>query len=65
MDNVPVVGLIMCGVAIAIFLAIRQFWLWYFGVSRIIELLTSIDHSLQQLPAVKEDRFLHGRKRAA
>lgn len=54
MDSVFFVWLIMCGVAFGIFLAMRMFWLWYFGTSQIIALLTSIDHSLHQLPAVQD-----------
>lgn len=50
MDSDLIVWFIMLGVAFAIFLAVRQFWLWYFGVSRIVELLESIDHSLHHMP---------------
>ena len=65
MDSVPYVGLMMCGVAVVIFLAIRQFWLWYFGASRIIALLESIDESLQHLPAVQEYRWRKSHRQAA
>lgn len=39
---------------IILFLLTRMFWLWYFGMSEVHELLRSIDASLKCLPVVQE-----------
>ncbi len=54
-------GLVAIGIVwfIAMYLG-RAFVLWYLRISEAVELLRSIDFSLQQLPAVRQakiDRF--------
>ena len=48
--------------AVGIMLALRPVFLWYFGISRIIGHLASIDVSLRQLPAVQDYDQYSGRK---
>jgi hypothetical protein len=38
------------------FLVTRWFWCWYFKINELVNLLKSIDASLQQLPAVAKAR---------
>ncbi len=40
--------------AVLVVLLLRPVILWYFGISRIIKHLASIDVSLRQLPAVRD-----------
>ena len=46
--------LIVVVTLIGVFLLIRAFWWWYWGIDRFVELLESIDASLKQLPAVQQ-----------
>ena len=48
--------------AVVILLALRPLILWYFGISRIIGHLASMDESLRQLPAVRNYDEDTGRK---
>jgi hypothetical protein len=56
--------LLLSGIALAVIAALwmRQVVLWYLGISRIIELLSSIDESLRALPAVQKYDQDFGRK---
>jgi len=42
--------------SLVIFLVTRWFWCWYFKINEMVNLLKSIDASLQQLPAVAKSR---------
>jgi hypothetical protein len=46
--------LILVALLIGLFLAIRSFWWWYWGIDRIVGALESIDASLKQLPVVQQ-----------
>ena len=48
--------------AVLVVLALRPLILWYFGISRIIRHLASIDVSLRQLPAVRDYDAYFARK---
>lgn len=54
-----VVGAIV--IAVVVFIAMREYVWWYFGIDRALEHLASIDESLKQLPAVKRHEFEAGR----
>lgn len=63
----PDVVIALC-VVVAIFMAVRAFWWWYFGISRMVRALESIDESMKCLPAVREarrDRWEKGSLRAS
>ncbi|MGC1678902.1 MAG: hypothetical protein WA740_15350 [Candidatus Binataceae bacterium] len=52
MDSVHI--LLVLALIIALFLAIRSFWWWYWGIGRMVAALEDIAVSLRQMPAVKE-----------
>lgn len=49
--NLEVAGAIL--LALAVFLGIRQFWWWYWGINRAIAALEDIALSLRTFPTVR------------
>jgi hypothetical protein len=41
---------------ILIFFILREFWTWYWKINQMVDLLRSIDLSLQSLPTVQQMR---------
>jgi hypothetical protein len=56
MNHLIVVALFYAAFLIGIFLILREFWTWYWKINQMIELLRSIDLSLQSLPTVQQMR---------
>ena len=57
----PDTGLIVAAgfflvLVLALFLVMRQLMLWYWKVNEVVELLRSIDTSLQAMPAARQHR---------
>jgi len=48
--------LIAVGALGLLFLGVRKFWWWYFGIDRMVAALESIDQSLKYLPGVRAER---------
>ncbi len=46
--------LIYIGAVIALALAVREFWCWYFKLNQMVRLLTSIDESLKHPRGVRQ-----------